>query len=697
MNYLLTLIIQIAVIIVVSRLMGYLFRKIKQPQVIGEMTAGILLGPSLLGWAAPKVSMFIFPAGSLSYLNILSQLGLLFFMFIVGLELDPKLLKGKGHSAILISHLSIILPFIFGTSLALYLYPLLSNNSVTFTAFALFLGASMSITAFPVLARILVERNIIKTKLGALTIACAAVDDVTAWSILAVVVTIIRAGSEKNPLWLTIGGAIVFILLMLFIIRPLLKKLDIIYKNKGNRLTHDLLGLIILLMLTSAWTTEWLGIHALFGAFFMGAMLPRNKKFLKDIIKRLNDVTLIILLPVFFALTGLKTSVGLISGTEMWFFLFLILAAAIGGKLGGSFIGARLTSIGWRESLGIGILMNTRGLMELIILTIGLELNVISPALFTMMVLMALLTTFMTTPFLEWFYPQKYLKLKTEEPEKNYRVLIPVSLPSSGPGLMKIASAISTDESTEIYALHLVKQNNTLFSNQDGASDFNESGQAFKPLLKIAKDSSLTVHPFSFVSKDPADDIIQMAQIKKINLILMGWHKPVLSESILSGTVHEVMKNAKADVCVYLERVFTPYRNILVPFTGGIHDMGALELSKKIAFNLKAALTILHITNPSERKRTSVESLADDGLTEGTELLEMESNNPLKTTLEISNRNFDLIVIGLSDQWKLEASLFNKKHELLAHRSPSSLLIVRKYKYEIKPYPSTAMNQPFKS
>ena len=243
MSFLLTLIIQIAVIIIVSRLIGILFRKINQPQVVGEMIAGIILGPSILGLLAPNLFAFIFSPASLKYLNALSQIGLLLFMFIIGLEFDQKLLKGRGHAALLISHVSIILPFMLGTLISLYLYPFLSSKQVTFMAFALFVGASMSIMAFPVLARILSEKNLIKTKIGTITIACAAINDLTAWSILAFVVTIVRAGSNNIPLWLTLTGAVVFILIMIFAIRPLAAKLEVDHENKGNVLTNGYLGM----------------------------------------------------------------------------------------------------------------------------------------------------------------------------------------------------------------------------------------------------------------------------------------------------------------------------------------------------------------------------------------------------------------------------------------------------------------------
>ncbi len=266
MHFLLTLILQIAVILVVARGVGWLFRKVHQPQVVGEMAAGILLGPSLLGWVAPSVSDALFPASSLPHLNTLSQIGLLFFMFLVGLEFDPKLMRGRGHAAVVTSHVSIIVPFFMGAALALFLYPRLSDASVGFTGFALFLGAAMSITAFPVLARILTERNLLQTRLGAVTIACAAVDDVTAWTILAVVVVIVRADAVETPLWLTLAGTAAYSGLMFFAVRRALGWLEASYHRRG-RLTQDMVAIILLALLASAYTTEWLGIHALFGAF----------------------------------------------------------------------------------------------------------------------------------------------------------------------------------------------------------------------------------------------------------------------------------------------------------------------------------------------------------------------------------------------------------------------------------------------
>jgi len=404
MPHLPTLLIQVAIILAMARLVGWLFRKIHQPQVIGEMVAGILLGPSLLGWITPKASIALFPPESLGFLNSISQFGLLFFMFLVGLELNPRHLKGRGHAAVLTSHVSIVLPFLLGTLAALYLYPRLSDDRVKFIHFALFLGTAMSVTAFPVLARILTERKLLGSQVGAVAIACAAVDDVTAWCLLAGVVILVRASDAVTPLWLTLLGSAVYIVAMQLAVRRVVSKLDLIFLKRG-RLTQDLLALVLLLVFLSAWVTERLGIHALFGTFLMGVIMPKSQEFVHALSDKLEDITVVVLLPLFFAFTGLRTSIGLVSGAEMWAYCALIVAVAITGKFGGASLSARLTGMSWREAGAIGILMNTRGLMELVILNIGLEIGVISPAVFAMMVLMALVTTFMTTPLLETMYP----------------------------------------------------------------------------------------------------------------------------------------------------------------------------------------------------------------------------------------------------------------------------------------------------
>jgi len=406
------LILQIGTILIVARLVGWLFGKLHQPRVVGEMLAGIMLGPSLLGWLAPSLSVNIFPPDSLGHLNSLSQVGLLIFMFLVGLELDLGHLRELGRAAVMTSQVSIIVPFILGSTFAIYLYPRLSDPGVNFTGFALFMGAAMSVTAFPVLARILTERNMLRTRVGAVAIACAAVDDVTAWCILAGIVVIVRASSLELPVWLTLSGLAAFVLLMGFVVRPALRRLEMVYEKRGS-LSQDLIAIILLVVLISGWVTETLGVHALFGAFLAGVIMPRHRELSRELSQKFEALIVVLLLPIYFALTGLRSSIFLISDGKMWLYCAVIILLAVVGKLGGSMLSARLNGMSWRESAAVGILMNTRGLVELVILNIGLDLGILSPSLFSIMVLMALVTTLMTTPLLAWIYPEPSLSQKT--------------------------------------------------------------------------------------------------------------------------------------------------------------------------------------------------------------------------------------------------------------------------------------------
>ncbi|HWQ31775.1 MAG TPA: cation:proton antiporter [Blastocatellia bacterium] len=400
------LIVQIGTILIVARLIGWLFRRLHQPHVIGEMVAGILLGPSLLGWAAPDVSAALFPPTSLGSLYALSQTGLLLFMFLIGVELDLEHLRRMGRAAIVISQTSIIAPFILGFLLSFFLYPRLSDRSVSFTGFALFMSIAMSVTAFPVLARILAERDLLRSRVGVVAVACAAINDVTAWCVLAGIVVLIRASNLPLPLWATVAGLGVFVAVMFGLVRRILRRLVVQYE-KRSALSHDSLAIILLVALASGWVTESLGLHALFGAFLAGAVMPGHQGLARELWQRIEALVVVLLLPLFFAFTGLRSSFFLIASGRMWFYCALIIALAIAGKLGGSLAAARLSGMSWRESAAVGVLMNTRGLVELVILNIGLDLGVLSPALFSVMVLMALVTTLMTSPLLSWIGPER--------------------------------------------------------------------------------------------------------------------------------------------------------------------------------------------------------------------------------------------------------------------------------------------------
>jgi Kef-type K+ transport system membrane component KefB len=391
-------ILQLVIIIAASQLCGYLFKKIGQPAVMGEIVAGIVLGPSVVGALYPAFTNFVFPASSMGNLQMLSQVGLILFMFVIGMELDLSIIKKKARSAVLISNVSIILPYGLGVLLSFYLYKDHCPPGIPFYAFALFIGIAMSITAFPVLARIIRERGITNTRMGSLAIISAATNDIAGWCILAVVIAIAKAGSIGTSLY-TIAAAALYVLIMLFAVRPFLKRLS---KNRSNdeEVKRTTIAVIFVVLLLSSYCAEVIGIHALFGAFMAGIIMPLEWDFRKLIINKIEDIALVMLLPIFFIFTGLRTQIGLLNEVHLWLVCLLITALAIIGKFGGSALAARLAGESTYDSLAIGALMNTRGLMELIILNIGYDLGILSPQVFAMMVVMALVTTFMTSPLL---------------------------------------------------------------------------------------------------------------------------------------------------------------------------------------------------------------------------------------------------------------------------------------------------------
>lgn len=392
------LLLQVTIIIIFARAFGWLFNKIGQPAVVGEILAGIVLGPSLLGLYLPDVSQFIFPTQSLGNLQVLSQIGLVLFMFVIGMELNLKVLKTKAHEAVVISHASIIIPFAAGVALAFFIYSSFAPTGISFMSFGLFLGISMSITAFPVLARIIQERGIHKTKLGAIVITCAAADDITAWCLLAAVIAIVKAGSFVSSIY-TILLAVAYVLLMIRVVRPFLKRTAEKYKTeKGFK--KSAVAIFFLVLLVSSFVTETIGIHALFGAFMAGVIMPSNPRFRSMFIDKIEDVALVLLLPLFFVITGLRTQIGLLNDIYLWQVTGLIILVAVLGKFVGSALAARYVGQNWKDSLTIGTLMNTRGLMELVVLNIGYDLGILNDEIFAMMVIMALVTTFMTGPIL---------------------------------------------------------------------------------------------------------------------------------------------------------------------------------------------------------------------------------------------------------------------------------------------------------
>jgi Kef-type K+ transport system membrane component KefB len=394
------LLLALAAVVVVGRLLGRVLAWFGQPPVIGDIVAGVALGPSLLGLVAPAASFYILPPPVAPYLGVVAQLGVIIYMFLVGLELNPAVIRGQMRATVTTAMASVGVPFALGAALAVYLYPRLSTAAVPLSHFALFMGIALSITAFPVLARILEDRGMIGTRLGIAALTCAAIADVVTWCVLAFVVGVVQA--RIASLFLVAGFTVGFVAVMFFLVRPIFRRLSV---PSDGRSAHDVVALALASMLLAALATETIGVHAIFGAFLLGVVIPHDGELARSLERSLGDLATVLLLPAFFALTGMRTEVGLLSGAFQWATCGLIIAAATIGKFGGTFAAARLTGMDSRHAAGLGVLMNTRGLMELIVLNIGLDLGVISPTLFTMLVIMALVTTLATTPIVRRLVP----------------------------------------------------------------------------------------------------------------------------------------------------------------------------------------------------------------------------------------------------------------------------------------------------
>ena len=402
----LQVLIAMITILFATQIVGRILRYVRQPAVIGEMIGGILIGPSVLGQFFPEVKTFLFPETIFPFISKIAQLGVILYMFVVGLDLDLSILKRRAHSIIAVSYGSMVLPLLLGLGISIIFYTDLAPAGISFSSFSLFLGVAMSITAFPVLARILGDLKIHKSEIGSIALSCAAVADVAAWCLLALAVSIAKTRTIEaiQTFAMTLG----FIFLMIFVVRPLfLKALPRLERSQNSRLT---LTIVLAIALLCSFFTEFIGIHTIFGAFLFGAILSTEKTLVEDITIKFDDLVKILFLPAFFAYSGLRTQLFLISTLKDLEICALITAVAIVGKFGGTYLVSRWVGFEKRTSTILGTLMNTRGLVELIVLNIGLDLGIISPRLFAMMVIMAIVTTLMTSPLTIWLLPKAIAK-----------------------------------------------------------------------------------------------------------------------------------------------------------------------------------------------------------------------------------------------------------------------------------------------
>ncbi|MBC7890309.1 MAG: cation:proton antiporter [Ferruginibacter sp.] len=526
------LLVQILTIILAARLLGWVCKKIGQPTVIGEIAAGILLGPSFVGMYFPGFSAALFPPQSLGNLQFLSQIGLILFMFVIGMELDLKVLRNQAKEAVVISHASIVIPFALGLGLAYFIYENFAPKGIQFASFGLFLGIAMSITAFPVLARIVQERGINKTRLGTVVITCAATDDITAWCLLAAVIAIVKAGSFVSAIYIIFLAA-AYVLVMLKVIRPFLKRVGDLHTTREN-LSRPVVAIFFLILILSSYATEIIGIHALFGAFMAGAIMPENMKFRSIFIEKVEDVSLVLLLPLFFVFTGLRTEIGLLNDPYLWKVCGLIIVVAVAGKFIGSALAAKFVGQNWKDSLTIGALMNTRGLMELVVLNIGYDLGVLTPEIFAMMVIMALVTTFMTGPALDLinfiFKKKDGLVPQIISQANRFAILLSFGNPETGKSLLRLANALvrKAKENSSVTAMHLSSSNELHAYNID-----EYEKESFAPVIAESKHLNQKITTFFKASIDIDSDIAGVANKGNYDLLLVGFQQSIFEGSLL--------------------------------------------------------------------------------------------------------------------------------------------------------------------
>lgn len=618
------LLAQIITIIFAARFFGWICKKIGQPTVIGEIIAGIVLGPSLIGMYFPEFSATLFPTASLGNLQFLSQIGLILFMFVIGMELDLKVLKNKAHDAVVISHASIIIPFALGMGLAYFIYTSFAPSGVQFTSFGLFMGIAMSITAFPVLARIVQERGLHKTRLGTVVITCAAADDITAWCLLAAVIAIVKAGSFVSALYI-IALAAIYVLLMINVVRPFLTRIGNLHQTKES-LSKPIVAIFFLTLIISSYATEVIGIHALFGAFMAGAIMPENIKFRNIFIEKVEDVALVLLLPLFFVFTGLRTEIGLLNDPYLWKVTGLIILVAVVGKFIGSAIAAKFVGQNWKDSLTIGALMNTRGLMELVVLNIGYDLGVLTPEIFAMMVIMALVTTFMTGPALDlihWAF-----KSKQEIPQEisqinTFKVLVSFGNPERGKSLLRMANSFikKLNGKASVTTMHLSPTNEL---NHYNVAEYEKT--SFKPIIDESDRLSQKIITYFKASNDIDSEITDVANKGDYDLLLIGLGQSIYEGSLLGKILgfttrfinpenllnqvtgkeslfenapfdertKNIISKSKVPVGVLIDKGFTSADTVFIPVFSE-NDTFLIQFAQKLINNSESQITILDV------------------------------------------------------------------------------------------------------
>ncbi|KAE9602520.1 putative cation/H+ exchanger, rossmann-like alpha/beta/alpha sandwich [Lupinus albus] len=660
------LILQICLVVTFTRFLAFLLRPLRQPRVIAEIIGGILLGPSAIG-RSEKFLNTVFPKKSLTVLETIANVGLLFFLFMVGLELDMRSIKRTGYKALCIAALGITVPFVLGIGTATALRATISKG-VEPVSFLVFMGVALSITAFPVLARILAELKLLNTDVGRIAMSAAAVNDVAAWILLALAIAL--SGSGTSPLvalWVLLSGT-GFILFAVFAIRPLLAAMAK-RSHEGEPVKEIYICITLTLVLACSFATDVIGIHALFGAFVVGIIMPKDGPFAGVLIEKIEDLVSSIFLPLYFVSSGLKTNVATISGGISWALLVLVIFTACFGKIVGTFVVSLICKMPFREALTLGFLMNTKGLVELIVLNIGKDRKVLNDQAFAICVLMALFTTFITTPIVMAVYkparrgaPYKHKTIQRKDPNSEVRVLACFHSTHNIPTLINlIESSRGTRKGARlcIYAMHLME----LSERSSAITMVHKARNNSIPFCKVKPDgedqmviafqaygnlSSVNIHPLTAISdlSNIHEDICTSAHQKRVAMIILPFHKHQRIDGSFESLGHAfhnvnelVLSQAPCSVGIMIDRGLGGTSQvqasdlsfkIVVPFFGGRDDREALSYGLRMAEHPGILLNVVKFVAPP-----------GETLAFGAELISVASNNEHKVAIEQDDKEQD--------------------------------------------------------
>ncbi len=693
----------LAVVLIVCRIFGYVATKVGQPRVMGEVIAGLVLGPSLLGAISANWQATFFPTDTLAAIGTIANLGLIFYMFLIGLEVDRGQLKGKVAAATAISNASVTLPMLLGLAIALPLYKVLGPDK-KFVAFALFIGVSMSITAFPVLARILAERRMIKRPVGALAIAGAAIDDVTAWFLIALATAVAASGTFGDVVK-TIAEAAAFTLFMVLVVRRVLARMATAFDEVG-RIPSGWFAAIIVGVLLSAYITQEINIAFIFGAFIMGIVMPRHARLSEEITRRIDDFVVTLLLPIFFVYTGLRTNVGLLDRPELWLITLALVAIAIVGKLAGAAIAARVAGYDWRASAVIGTLMNTRGLTELIVLNLALDAGAISNTLFAMLVIMAVVTTLMTGPLLKLLDPKNEygrgvedefadaalaaVQAHPELPVPDRSILVAPQTDAALPQLVALAEPLARSvPPRELIIARLVRPPRGAGAGVRGGLQsenlaLERATRAINDMREQLAADHVVARGVALTSSNPGSDLAHIVAREPIDLVLTDGRRRLIGEGVPLGDVGELMEHAASDVAVLVAKEddaieLGPHAPVVVPFGGAEHDWAALEIGSWLASASGAPLKLLGAAGQTDEGKSVTRMLADAGLLvqQGTGI----ATEPLvvaggRDGIVEAATGAGLLVLGLSDRWRHEG--LGTTRSAIAKSAPAPVLFVKR-------------------